>query len=501
MSDSNPKKIDGQLTTSATENTVQPDSQMQQADKDLAESDTVPPSVAAPTEQTDSTLTDMTSADFDQQQDSVSAKPETQSESNSQLEPEKQTEAEKQTELDSKTVAKTDVSLVCDDHLVHKEPPPAVTSRFGYQLRLVLGLMLAFVLAMGYQTFFGHSKQPAGELTVAEGQSYYGFLPQFQRDVPMFSASLAKLYIRFAVTDPLHAGTYDVPENASLVQLIKSFQQGQKIQMLTVQIIEGKRAADLYQVLANIEGISLQVLSPKGVPQENLKQALGIDAFTPEGEFVDNLEGWFAPNTYHYAPGTTDKQILTDLYRRQQKTLDEAWENRDPDLPYKTPYEALIMASIIEKETSVPSERNLVSAVFVNRINQGMRLQTDPTIIYGMGDRYDGNIRRKDINEKTAYNTYQIDGLPPTPIALPSQASIEAAMHPADSDALYFVATGTGGHKFSKTLAEHNRAVQEYLRVMREKKRNEQVTQPTQDASLQEMSTHNTQSEPASNTP
>lgn len=383
----------------------------------------------------------------------------------------------------------TDVSIICGEQSTHKKPSSSEssgpTSKRSYQIMLVLGLMAAFVLAMGYQTLFGHAKRAAGDVIVEEGQSYYGFLPQFQRDVPLFSANLAKLYIR-SVNTPLHAGTYEVPENANLVQLMEVFKEGPKVEVVTVQIIEGKTAADLYKALASNDSITLKVLEADGTPKANFKQLLGIDAFTPNGEFSDNLEGWFTPDTYYYNPGVTDKQVLTDLYQHQQEALAEAWENRAEGLPYQTPYEALIMASIIEKETSIPSERELVSAVFVNRLKKGIRLQTDPTIIYGMGKRYNGDIRRQDINEKTAYNTYQIEGLPPTPIALPSHASIKAAMHPAESDALYFVATGTGGHKFTKTLAEHNKAVQAYLSVMRNKKTESESDTTTESQLLQD---------------
>jgi UPF0755 protein len=246
--------------------------------------------------------------------------------------------------------------------------------------------------------------------------------------------------------------------------------------MVKVQIIEGKKSKDLYQVLRDNDKIEKEVLT---VDSDNasIAQALDLTGVLPDSVVNSsdpivnyNLEGWFAPDTYYYGEGTSDKKVLTDLYKRQQQVLTDAWENRAPNLPYKSPYEALVMASIIEKETSVADERPLVSAVFRNRLNKNMRMQTDPTIIYGMGSRYDGNIRRKDINEKTSYNTYQIDGLPPTPIALPSAASIEATLHPADSEALYFVATGNGGHKFTNSLAEHNQAVKDYLSVMREKK-------------------------------
>lgn len=372
----------------------------------------------------------------------------------------------------------TDISLISEGSRLQKrkKDTPSFFMMRGYQLLLVLALIFAFLLAMVYQTLFGRLQQPKQMVTIEQGQTYYGLLPEWQRQIPLFSSSIAKIYIKSQANSPLHAGTYQLPENPTFVETVNILQQGAKAAMVKVQIIEGKRAEDLYQTLRSTPGIKLEVLNQRAEAQENsaIATELGLASILPDSvqnssnEIVkNNLEGWFAPDTYYYAEGTTDKKILLDLYDRQKQALDKAWASRNPNVPYQTPYEALVMASIIEKETSVSEERPMVSAVFANRIRKGMRLQTDPTIIYGMGSRYEGNIRRGDIDEKTAYNTYQIDGLPPTPIALPSAASIEATLHPADSDALYFVATGNGGHKFTNSLAEHNQAVREYLKVKR----------------------------------
>ncbi|WP_201511500.1 endolytic transglycosylase MltG [Psychrobacter alimentarius] len=381
-------------------------------------------------------------------------------------------------EDDVKETPATDVSLISGDTKPrkYKADNQSFFMQRGYQILLVLGLIAAFFLAMVYQTLFGRIEQPQKMVTIEQGQTYYGLLPQWQQQIPLFSASVAKLYIKSQIDAPLHAGIYQLPENPTIAEALQVLGQGAKAAMIKVQIIEGKTSKDLYQSLRDNSGIKKEVLTADS-DNASIAQALDLAGILPDDVINSNdpivnhnLEGWFAPDTYYYGEGTSDKQVLTDLYKRQQQALTDAWENRAPDLPYKSPYEALIMASIIEKETSVPDERPLVSAVFNNRLNQGMRMQTDPTIIYGMGSRYEGNIRRRDIDEKTSYNTYQIDGLPPTPIALPSAASIEATLHPADSEALYFVATGNGGHKFTNSLNAHNQAVKEYLGVMREKR-------------------------------
>ncbi len=175
------------------------------------------------------------------------------------------------------------------------------------------------------------------------------------------------------------------------------------------------------------------------------------------------FEGLIYPDTYKFPRGTTDLQFIERAYKQMQRVLEQEWQQREKDLPLKTPYEVLILASIVEKESGVSSERSKIAGVFIRRIKKKMRLQSDPTIIYGMGDDYKGNIRRKDINKKTAYNTYQIGGLPPTPIAIPGREAIHAVLHPEKGKSLYFVADGSGGHVFTNNLKAHNKAVRKYI--------------------------------------
>lgn len=326
--------------------------------------------------------------------------------------------------------------------------------RSAYGVLLAICLLAVLFAVLVWQTFFTVVIDKPHVLKVDQGQSYYQLSEQWQQDNPLFSLGLVKAYIRFAIHKPLHAGEYQLPQHATLWQVLHILQQGKQSALLKLTVVEGKTVADLLAQLQHTQNVLIEVADK---PETDIITELNLP--------IEHLEGWFAPDTYYFSQGSSDKQILRHLYEQQKNILDSAWQNKAANLPYKTAYEALIMASIIEKETGVASERHKVAGLFINRLNQGMRLQTDPTVIYGIRHRYDGNITKTDLQEKTPYNTYQIDGLPPTPIALPSKAAIDAALNPEKTPYLYFVATGKGGHYFSETYAEHQKNVQQYLQI------------------------------------
>lgn len=261
---------------------------------------------------------------------------------------------------------------------------------------------------------------------------------------------MLRLYARLTDTTKVHAGEYFLEQGVTPLSLLHKLNTGDVV-LYQVTLVEGWTIKQAFDALAKNPDIDHQL---QGKTPEQQRALLGLP--------VEHLEGWFFPDTYSFSRHTTDVEILQNAYRRMHGLLAEAWRKRSPDLPYKTPYEALIMASIIERETGHHSERNQIAGVFVRRLQQGIKLQTDPTVIYGMGDRYRGKISRKDLTQHTAYNTYSISGLPPTPISLPGAASIQAAFNPAPGKALFFVAKGDGTSEFSNTLDEHNMAVRRY---------------------------------------
>ncbi|HLT13632.1 MAG TPA: endolytic transglycosylase MltG [Marinobacter sp.] len=248
----------------------------------------------------------------------------------------------------------------------------------------------------------------------------------------------------------IKAGDYELVPGMTPLAVVETMVEG-RVKLWAVQFIEGWTFADMRAALAGADQLKRVTTD---WTDEQVMDAVGASGQHPEG--------WFFPDTYMFSGSETDLDILKRAYRRMVSVLEEEWADRAEGLPYDTPYEALIMASIVERETGVPYERQQVAGVFVRRLHKGMRLQTDPTIIYGMGDKYDGRIRTRDLRAYTPYNTYRIDGLPPTPIALPGRDSVHAALHPDDGDALFFVARGDGSHKFSRTLAEHQKAVREF---------------------------------------
>lgn len=251
------------------------------------------------------------------------------------------------------------------------------------------------------------------------------------------------------LSNKMKTGDYRLTKELTTKEFLNNIFTGKVIQY-SLTIIEGWSFQQLFDALNKHPQIK-HTLS--NIPKQQVMTKLGLPG---------HYEGQFLPDTYHFPKDLTDIEFLKRAYASMQFVLKEEWNNRAVGLPYKNEYEALIMASIVEKETGLASERQQISGVFLKRLEKRMRLQTDPTVIYGMGDKYKGNVRKKDLLQDTPYNTYRRRGLPPTPIALPGRNAIYAALHPAEGNALYFVARGDGSHQFSATLQEHNRAVIKY---------------------------------------
>lgn len=250
----------------------------------------------------------------------------------------------------------------------------------------------------------------------------------------------------------IKAGEYRLEAGLTPEQLLHQLTGGKVLQH-GITLIEGET---FVQMLARLRLDPVLEHTLESDEPEQVMEAIGYPDLHPEGRFL--------PETYYFPRGTTDVELLRRAYLDMENFLQQVWPERDPGLPIETPYQALILASIVEKETAVPEERARIAGVFVRRLRKGMKLQTDPTVIYGMGDSYDGDIRFRDLRQDTPYNTYTRAGLTPTPIAMPGREAILAVLHPADGTELYFVARGDGSHHFSATLKEHNRAVDRYQR-------------------------------------
>jgi len=327
---------------------------------------------------------------------------------------------------------------------------------------LFLGIVLAIGLAGGalwlmYQEFLS-SPTDLGQETLVWEVKRGASLRQLSEDLaaqgliehPYFFMALG--YLSNQATS-IKAGEYEIPNGVTPPELLALFTSGKVLQR-AFTLVEGWTYRQALEALEQ---------------DERLEKALGEKpsaamVMTSLGHPGEHPEGRFFPDTYFFSKGASDLDILRRAYETMQQVLKEEWEKREEGLPLETPYEALIFASIVEKEAALASERPVIAGVFIRRLRLGMMLQTDPTVIYGIGERFDGNITRADLRRDTPYNTYVHHGLPPTPIALPGRDAIHATLHPEDGSSLYFVAKGDGSHHFSATLNEHNQAVQQYQR-------------------------------------
>ncbi len=334
---------------------------------------------------------------------------------------------------------------------------------------LILLLILGGVGFWGYQklTEFVHTPVNVTQdqlLTIERGTTGSKLAALLEQEKILEHADLLPWLLKLQPQlNKVKAGTYSLTGVKTLQDLLDMINSGKEAQF-SVKFIEGKTFKEWRKNLENAPHLK-QTL--QGKTDKEIMALLDIPAVAKAVYEWNNMDGWLYPDTYNYTPNSTDLELLKRSTTRLQKALDKAWNERDENLPLTDPYQMLILASIVEKETGVAAERPQVASVFINRLKANMKLQTDPTVIYGMGERYTGNIRKKDLETMTPYNTYMIEGLPPTPIAMVSESALQAVAHPAKTDFYYFVADGSGGHKFTRNLNEHNKAVQEYLRWYR----------------------------------
>ncbi len=329
--------------------------------------------------------------------------------------------------------------------------------------RIVLAISIWFLVMLviaGYY-FWNWLNRPivvvqeSSIIMIDKGASLYSVAHQLHELELIRWPRLWVYYARIADLADIKAGEYRLAEKESPISLLARFQSGNVIRY-QITLVEGLTFRDFLNTMHNHQQLENKL---EGMTDARILEVLNLG--------IEHPEGWFFPDTYQFTRGDSDITLLRRAHAEMVAVLEYEWERRAEDLPYDTSYEALVMASIVEKETGVPYERKEIAGVFVRRLQKNMRLQTDPTVIYGMGDIYDGNLRRKDLSTANPYNTYMIKGLPPTPIAMPGRDAIRAALDPAKGETLYFVARGDGTHYFSETLEEHVEAVRRYQKIRR----------------------------------
>lgn len=324
---------------------------------------------------------------------------------------------------------------------------------------LLLLLVFAAILLVGTLGYYATRSLPLPslpfEFSINQGSSLKAATRQLQQ-AGVLPNDWRFIWLARALgkTTKVKAGNYELESSTTPFELLDMITKG-RVSQSEISVIEGWTFNQLRASLNANPDIRHDAAA---LSEAEIMQRLGA----PEA----HAEGLFFPDTYYFSRGSSDLALLKRAYQTMQKHLLKSWQMRAPDLPLETPYQALILASIVEKETGQARDRSMIAGVFINRLHKGMLLQTDPTVIYGLGEKFDGNLRKGDLQSDTPYNTYTRAGLTPTPIALPGQAALQAALHPAQTDALYFVARGDGSSEFSATLAQHNRAVNRYQKLL-----------------------------------